>query len=115
MGAIRGAICAENTKQDISDKAVELVDAILTQNNLRPDDIDAIFFSATNDIDACYPAKAVRERFKMSNVAFMCLAEMAVRGSLDHCLRVCVFTPVRSQRECKHCYIGNASVLRTDL
>lgn len=115
MGAIRGAICAENTKQDISDKAIELVEAILAQNNLKPDEVDAVLFSATNDLDACYPAKAVRERFAMDNVAFMCLAEMSVRGSLDHCLRVCVFTSVRIQRDCKHCYLGRAGILRTDL
>lgn len=115
MGAIRGAICAENTKQDISAKAIELVAAILERNNLLSDEIEAIFFSATGDLNACYPAKAVREHFAMSNVAFMCLAEMTVSNSLDHCLRVCVFTPVRSQSDCKHCYLGRASVLRTDL
>lgn len=115
MGAIRGAICAKNTIEGISAKAIEMVDTILTQNELQPNEIDAIIFSATSDLDACYPAKAVREHFAMNNVAFMCLAEMPVRGSLEHCLRVCVFTSVRTQRECKHCYLGEASILRTDL
>lgn len=115
MGAIRGAICAENSVQDISDKAVELIAAILNENNLQANDIDAIIFSATSDLDKCYPAKAVRECLNMCNTAFMCLAEMFVEGSLNHCLRVCVFTSKVSQADCKHCYIGKAKCLRADL
>lgn len=115
MGVIRGAICAENTHKDISEKSVELLGAILLQNNLRPEDIEAVIFSATSDLDACYPAKAVREHLAMTNVAFMCFAEMSVRGSLDHCLRVSVFVRSINQEDCKHCYLGRASSLRTDL
>lgn len=115
MGVIRGAICAENSQKDISNKAVELIEAIFDRNNLSPDDIDAVIFSATSDLNTCYPAKTVREHFAMSNVAFMCVAEMSVEGSLDHCLRVAVFAPKISQCSCKHCYIGRASSLRKDL
>lgn len=115
MGVIRGAICAENSQNDIFDKATELVQKICEQNNLSPSDVDAVIFSATDDLDACYPAKAVRERLAMPNAAFMCLAEMKVKGSLDHCLRVSVFTPKILQSDCKHCYIGRASCLRNDL
>lgn len=115
MGVIRGAICAENTQADISDKAVQLLKEIFLQNNLKPSDVDAVIFTATNDLDACYPATAPRERLAMNNVAFMCLAEMPTQGSLDHCLRVSVFVPSASQSVCKHCYIGRASSLRQDL
>lgn len=115
MGVIRGAICAENTQSDIASKSVDLLSEIFKQNNLSPSDVDAVIFSATSDIDACYPAKSVREFFGMSDVAFMCFAEMNVGGSLDHCLRVGVFAPNISQRDCKHCYMGRASILRKDL
>lgn len=115
MGAIRGAICAENSVQDISDKAAELIAAILSENGLQTDDVEAIIFSATSDLDKCYPAKAVRECLNMRNTAFMCLAEMFVEGSLDHCLRACVLTSKVSQANCKHCYIGKAKCLRDDL
>lgn len=115
MGVIRGAICAENTENDISLRAVELVSAILSANALSCGDVEAVFFSATSDLDARYPATAVRERLAMDDVAFMCFAEMRVRGSLDHCLRVSVFAPKLNQDECKHCYIGRASCLRQDL
>lgn len=115
MGAIRGAICAENTQQDISAQAVALIGEIIAKNNLTVGDIEAVFFSSTSDLDACYPAQAVRRHFCMDNIAFMCFAEMNVLGSLDHCLRACVFSSKISQADCKHCYVGRAKCLRLDL
>lgn len=115
MGAIRGAICAENTVEDISAKTVMLIDEILVKNCLQVSDVEAILFSATADLDACYPAKAVREHFVMPNVAFMCFAEMKVQNALDHCVRMCVFAPKLSQSDCIHCYVGRAQCLRKDL
>lgn len=115
MGVIRGAICADNTTEDISAKAVELVSAIMQQNALFGDCIEAIIFTATSDLDACYPATAVRQRLGLNNTAFMCCAEMQVIDSLRGCIRVCVFVPSLSQKLCKHCYLGKAAVLRSDL
>lgn len=115
MGAIRGAICAKNTKEDISARSVELMEAIFSENSLSPDDVTAVFFSVTKDLDACYPAKAVREHFAMKDTAFMCFAEMSVVDALAHCIRVCVLVDGMAQSRCKHCYIGEASALRPDI
>ena len=115
MGAIRGAICAENTVEDISSKSLQLVKEIISRNGLQLRDIEAIIFSVTDDLDACYPAKSVREELNLSDVAFMCFAEMRVPNSLSHCIRVCVFVNGLCQSDCKHCYIGEAAVLRKDL
>lgn len=115
MGAIRGAICAQNTIDDISSKAVELIAEIIAQNNLSYDDIESIVFTATGDLNACYPAKSVREHFNMPQIAYMCLAEMDVEGGLDHCIRVLVYAPTIMQKNCKHCYLGRAKCLRQDL
>ena len=115
MSAIRGAICAENTVEDISRKSLQLVQEIISRNRLQLRDIEAIFFSVTEDLNACYPAKAVREELNLPNVAFMCFAEMKVPNSLSRCIRVCVFANGLFQSECIHCYIGEAAVLRRDL
>lgn len=115
MGAIRGAICAENTVEDISAKSLQLVNEIVTVNGVSFSDIEAIIFSSTDDLNACYPAKSVREQLNLPNVAFMCLAEMKVKGSLAHCIRVCVFVNGLAQSDCKHCYLGETAVLRHDL
>lgn len=115
MAVIRGAICANNTIEDISSKSLELVNSIIQENNVNLQHISAIIFSATKDLDACYPAKAVREQLGLSNVAFMCFQEMDVVGSLDHCIRVGIFVDGFSQSNVKHIYIARAQDLRKDL
>lgn len=115
MGAIRGAICAKNTPEDISQKSVDLIRAILDDNGISPDRVEAIIFSVTDDLNACYPAKSVRERLGFNNVAFMCLQEMSVPNSLPNCIRVCVFVKGLAQKKCCHCYLGDAAILRPDL
>ncbi|MCM1194789.1 MAG: chorismate mutase [Corallococcus sp.] len=115
MGAIRGAICALNTEKDISEKSVRMLSEILKMNSLKPNEISAVFFSVTDDLDACYPAKAVREHFGMRQAAFMCFREMSVKNALSRCIRVCVFTDKILQKDCKHCYLGKAATLRPDL
>ena len=115
MGAIRGAICADNTVEDISCKSLQLVSEIFSRNKIDKNHVTAIFFSVTDDLNACYPAKSVREQLGLANVAFMCFSEMNVPASITHCIRVCVFVDGLKQEQCKHCYLGEASVLRTDL
>lgn len=115
MGAIRGAICAQNTSADISSKSLQLVNEIIAVNSLNVNDIQAIFFSTTRDLNACYPAKRVREELKLDKVAFMCFQEMETKDSLPKCIRVCVLVDRVPQSACVHCYLGEASSLRSDL
>ena len=115
MGAIRGAICAKNTVSDIGEKSVQLLKAIMQQNDVLPSSIQAVIFSVTDDLNACYPAKQVREELQLNNVAFMCLKEMSVPNSLPNCIRVCVLVEGLAQQQCKHCYLGEAAALRPDL
>lgn len=115
MGAIRGAICAKNTVEDISARSIELVDEIIRRNGLQTNMIQAILFTVTNDLDACYPATAVRRQLADSQIAYFCMQEMKVAGSLGHCIRVCMLVEELSQDQCRHCYMGEAAVLRTDL
>ena len=115
MGAIRGAICAKNTVEDIGQKSVDLIRAIVDENGVSTEKIEAVIFSVTDDLDACYPAKSVRERLGLNNVAFMCLQEMKGPNSLPNCIRVCVLVKGLAQRKCLHCYLGEAKALRPDL
>ena len=115
MGAIRGAICAKNTADDIGQKSVDLISAIVDANGISPDRIEAVIFSVTEDLNACYPAASVRERLGLDKVAFMCLQEMRVPNSLPNCIRVCVFVKGLAQKKCVHCYLGEAAALRPDL
>ena len=116
MAWIRGAICAQNTTTSVKEQTLKLFDEIVAKNNLNIDNIQAVFFTATKDIDVCYPAKFVRECYpQMSNVAFMCAQEMDVVGALARCIRVCVCVEGVSQGDVVHCYLDGAQNLRPDL
>lgn len=109
---IRGAVCAENTSESISQNSLLLVQSILRANNLRAEQISAAFFTATADLDACYPATAVRKQL-LPNASFLCSQEMRVQNSLQRCIRVAVFADFEG--EPRHCYLGEAQQLRPDL
>lgn len=112
MKVIRGAVCVSNTAEDISAGAVRLVEQIMKANGLFQGDVEAVFFSATRDLDACYPAAAVREKL-LPQAAFMCFAEMNVAGSAQGVIRAAVFA--KTEKTPVHCYLGEAAKLRPDL
>jgi len=113
--AIRGATTAENTKESIIESTTELLEKMLTANNLGIDQIISMTFTATEDLDAAYPAVAARE-MGMTNVSLMCAQEMRVVGSLQNCIRVQVLAETNAaQRDVRHVYLKEARLLRPDL
>lgn len=116
MAWIRGAICAENTAESVKKQTLKLFDEIVRINNLIENDVEAVFFTVTKDIDVCYPAKFVRDSYpQLKNVAFMCTQEMFVVGSLPKCIRICVGVANKDQTDVTHCYLDGAESLRPDL
>jgi monofunctional chorismate mutase len=113
---VRGAVtCAENSKEMILSETKKLLLDIISKNEIKIDDILAVFFTATNDLDKVYPAVAARE-IGITEAALMCFQEMHVEGSLEKCVRVGVLAENgKSQREAVHVYIGEAAKLRPDL
>lgn len=113
--AIRGATTVEkNEKEAILGATRELLGAIIRENELDPDDLVAILFTATPDLDAVYPAQAVRE-MGWRHVAMLCMQEMAVAGALPRCIRVLVLVGAgRADGRVRHLYLREASRLRPD-
>ncbi len=114
--SIRGAIdVSENTRRCILERSRELLQTILSENDVDVEDVIAILFTATADLDAIYPAHAARE-LGFTETALMCMQEMHVVGSLEKCLRVMVlWNSVKKQNEMRHVYLGQAARLRPDL
>lgn len=111
--AIRGAITVEdNKKEAILEATQALLTAIVRENDLEPDDLVAILFTATPDLDTVYPAQAVRE-MGWREVAMLCTQEMAVAGALPRCIRVLVLAEDRVGRV-RHVYLREARRLRPD-
>ena len=115
--SIRGAITADNnTTKDISDATVELFSEILNANKISTDDIINIIFSMTKDLNAIYPAKALREKFSISDIPLFCTQEADIHNSLSKCIRVLItVNSDLSKSSVKHIYLKEAKNLRPDL
>ena len=114
--AIRGATTVTvNTIEAIREAVTELLEAIEIHNSLDPDDIVSIIFTATQDLDAIFPAAIARERPHWQNVPLLDVQQMHVAGSLEKCIRVIlhVNTP-KLQAEMQHVYLRGAKNLRPD-
>lgn len=114
MKAIRGAITIEKDSQDLVKEAtVELMNEIITKNQLLPEKIVSILFTATQDIQSVYPGIFVREVLKIQDVAILHFQEMHVAGSLPLCLRVLIH--YNDDIEVYPIYLRKAENLRPDL
>ena len=115
LRGIRGAITvAENSEEAILDGSEQLLAEILRRNRVHPEDVAAIFFTATEDLTAAFPAAAAR-RLGLDAVPTICSREIPVPGSLPRCIRVLV--QVHSERaldQIQHVYLGEAVSLRPD-
>ncbi|MFC1668787.1 chorismate mutase [Spirochaetota bacterium] len=113
---VRGAITAEsNTKEEIVSKTRELLDNLVKRNNIDIDDISAVIFSATDDIDAEFPAVAARKLGWIYTPLF-CAREIPVQGSLSGVVRVLMLVNSdKKQSEIVQVYMHGAEKLRPDL
>jgi len=113
---IRGAITVErNDAGEIIAATRELLEAIIKENDLEPEDIASAIFTVTKDLDAEFPASAARE-MGWKYVPLLCATEIDVPGRLGKCIRIMVHVNTeKSQRELKHVYLKEAIQLRTDL
>lgn len=116
LRGIRGATTVErNSSEEILAASGELLDALIKENNIDAEDIASIILTMTGDLDACFPAKAVRDK-GFTCVPLMCASEINVPGSLARCIRILVHVnTVKPQREIKHIYLKDAERLREDL
>ena len=114
MIAIRGAITVEQDSPDLVKEAtVELMNEIIKINQLSPEKMVSILFTATQDIQSVYPGKFVREVLNIEDVAILHFQEMHVAGSLPLCLRVLIH--YNDDIKVYPIYLRNAKKLRPDL
>lgn len=114
---IRGAIVStENTKEAILAAANQLVNAVFSANpTLTPEDIASVFFTVTHDLNATFPALAVRQ-LGWVDVPILCAQEIPVPKSLERCIRIMIhWNTDLHQSQVSHVYLGAARVLRPDL
>jgi chorismate mutase len=113
--ALRGAISVNrNDAQDILDATTELMKAIMERNALVPENVVSCIFTATNDLNAEFPAVAARA-VGFDAVPLLCAREIAVPRSLPRVIRVLIHYYAEDDHSSQHVYLGDAGALRTDL
>jgi chorismate mutase len=114
---MRGAITViQNTEEEIISATEELLKKIIEENQIQPDAVASVFISTTADINATFPAKALRKFEGWTYVPVMCMQEMPVPNSLTMCVRIMMHVnTTKSQEDIIHVYLKGAKVLRPDL
>ena len=112
---IRGATTASgNTIGEIEDAVVELIDELISRNNLIKTNLLSITFTATRDLDACFPASIARKCNGLDSVAFLDCQQMYVSNDINFCIRIMAQALLPSNNPIKHPYLRGASKLRAD-
>lgn len=114
---IRGATTViSNEEQEILRETVLLLREMVERNNIIAEDICSVWITMTTDLDATFPARAIREIEGWELVPLMCSTEIPVKGSLPKCIRLMVQVNTdKSQRDIRHVYLNEAQKLRPDL
>ena len=110
---IRGATTAtSNTKEAILEATTELLESLIESNQIHLDDVAAIYFTTTDDLDAGFPAQAAR-RMGLEYVALLGAKEMQVPGAVKRCIRILfLINTDKAQNEIQFKYLRGADKLR---
>ena len=113
--SIRGATTASgNSVEEIEIAVVELIDALISRNNLIKKNLLSITFTATKDLDACFPASIARKFNELNSVAFLDCQQMYVPNDVDYCIRILAQVLLPKNSHVNHPYLRGASKLRPD-
>jgi chorismate mutase len=113
--AVRGAIQVDvDGREEILDATTELLEEVLARNELSPEDLISVVFTATPDLRAEFPAYAARQ-MGITDVPLLCAAEIDVPGSMPRVLRLLAHVETSlSRHDLRHVYLRGAAQLRTD-
>jgi chorismate mutase len=115
LRALRGATTAStNTAAAIAEAVEELVAALMERNRLSADRLLSVTFSATADLDACFPAAIARRLQGWDGVALLDCQQMAVQGDLPRCIRLLAHAWLDPADPPVHPYLRAAAALRPD-
>ena len=115
LRGVRGATTVEaNTKEEIFEAVLQLLDALTEANGLQEEELGAVIFSSTPEVNAAFPAAAAR-RFGWNDVALFGAQEIEAEDGVPQCIRVLVlWNTDKAMKELRHVYLGRAVALRQD-
>jgi chorismate mutase len=114
--AIRGAVQVEaNSREAILEGTTELVSDVMTRNDLTPDDVISVLFTATPDLFSEFPALAAR-KLGFHDVPLICATEIPVPGAMPRVVRLMAHVETdRARSAIQHVYLRGAAALRLDI
>ena len=115
LAVIRGATTSTgNTVNEIENAVIELIEELISRNNLKLETLLSVTFSVTRDLDACFPASVARKYNGLDNVAFLDCQQMFVPNDVDYCIRLMANVLLPEEETVNHPYLRGASNLRAD-
>lgn len=113
--ALRGATqVPANSAEAILEGTEELVRELIDRNDLSENRMVSCLFTATEDLDAEFPAAAAR-RLGISSVPLICAREIPVPGSMPRVIRLMLHYYAEPTHRPVHTYLHGARELRSDL
>ncbi len=113
---IRGAITvSSNDRDSILTATKELLVEMTQANGAGVEDIAAIFFTTTPDLNVEFPAAATRDLGWPPSLALLCGHEMSVPHDLRQCVRILMLINTeRGPDDITHVYLGEAKKLKNE-
>ena len=110
---VRGATVAdENTRESILTATTDLLEALVTANDINVDDIAAAYFTTTSDLNAEFPAAAARQ-IGWEHIALLCSHVMNVPYAMGNVIRVLLLVDTeKSAQELNFQYLKGTDKLR---
>jgi chorismate mutase len=114
--AVRGAVQVDgNEREAILEGTAELVTEVMGRNKLSTDQVISVIFSATDDLDAEFPALAAR-KLGFQEVPLLCCREIPVPTAMPRVVRLMMHVETELTRpEVQHVYLRGAAALRLDI
>jgi chorismate mutase len=116
LRGIRGATTVnENDCTEILNSVAELLSTIAVANELQTEDIGAVIFSSTPDLNTAFPAAGARS-LGWTEIPLFGTQEIDNPDGVARCIRVLLlWNTDLPQSAVKHIYLKNAIVLRQDI
>ena len=115
LSALRGATTSKgDTDIFIKEAVIELIDELITRNNLKQENIISITFTVTRDLTSCFPASIARKHFNFDKVALLDCQQMFVPNDIKFCIRLLALVYLESTKQLIHPYLNESAKLRPD-
>ena len=115
LTALRGATTSKgDTDCFIKDAVIELIQELITRNNLYQENIISITFTVTKDLTSCFPASIARKNFNFDEVALLDCQQMFVPNDINFCIRLLALVYLESDKQSVHPYLNESAKLRPD-